>query len=192
MFPWDFDRHLDLKHSKCKVCQWYLINDEMFQDHIELEHPMVTAEPVENEEQVTRDSVTLDTNRQDHQVKCKYCDRYFRNTAECNMHVNRRHKKVKYPKCKKHFVKQADCDNHFKDVHQVVCQIVGCSFFKYNKIELHEHMRDDHRSKMIFRCNKCVKVFSTRPELHQHHKVDYGRVKITDVQGEKYSLPKMP
>ena len=39
---------------------------------------------------------------------------------------------------------------------------------------------------MVFRCNKCVKVFSTRSELHQHHEVDHGRVKLTDVQGEKY------
>ena len=29
MFPWDFDRHLDLLHSKCKVCQQYLVNEEM-------------------------------------------------------------------------------------------------------------------------------------------------------------------
>ena len=39
---------------------------------------------------------------------------------------------------------------------------------------------------MVFICNKCVKVFRTRSELHQHHKVDHGRVKLTDVQGEKY------
>ena len=39
---------------------------------------------------------------------------------------------------------------------------------------------------MVFRCNKCVKVFSTRSELHQHYEVDHGRVKLTDVQGEKY------
>ena len=47
-------------------------------------------------------------------------------------------------------------------------------------------MRYDHRSKMEFRCNKCVKVFSTRLELHQHHEVDHSRVKFVDVQGEKY------
>ena len=46
MFPWDFDRHLDSQHSKCKVCQQYLINEEMLQDHIELEHPTVAPEPV--------------------------------------------------------------------------------------------------------------------------------------------------
>ena len=102
------------------------------------------------------------------------------------MHVNRRHKRVKCPQCEKHFVKQADCDNHFRDVHKFVCSISRCSVFKYNEIELHEHLRYDHRSKMVFRCNKCVKVFSTRSELHQHHKVDHGRVKLADVQGEKY------
>ena len=68
MFPWDFDRHLDSQHRKCKVCQQYLINDEMLQDHMELEHPAVTDKPVETEEQVTRDSATLDTSPQDHQV----------------------------------------------------------------------------------------------------------------------------
>ena len=89
--------------------------------------------------------------------------------------------------CEKHFVKQADCDNHFRDVHKFVCSIAGCSVFKYNEIELHEHMRYDHWSKMVFRCNKCVKVFSTRSEIHQHHEVDNGRTNLADVQGEKYS-----
>ena len=102
MFPWDFDRHLDSQHRKCKVCQQYLINDEMLQDHMKLEHPMVTDEPVKTKEQVTRDSVTLDTSRQDHQVKCKYCNRYFGSVAKCNMHINRRHKRVKCPECEKH------------------------------------------------------------------------------------------
>ena len=36
------------------------------------------------------------------------------------------------------------------------------------------------------KCNKCVKVFSMRSKLHQHHDVDHGRVKLADVQGEKY------
>ena len=77
------------------MCQWYLLNDKMLQDHTELEHPMVTDKQVETERQVTMDSVTLDTSRQDHQVKCEYCNRYFGSIAECNMQVNRRHKKVK-------------------------------------------------------------------------------------------------
>ena len=153
---------------------------------MELEHPMVTGKQVKTEGQVTMDSVTLDTSCKDHQVKCKYCNRYFGSIAECNMYVNRRHKKVKCPKCEKRFVKQVDGDNHFRDVHKFVCSIAGCSVFKYNEIELHEHMRYDHRSKMVFRCNKCVKVFRTRQRLHQHHEVDHGRVKLTDVQGEKY------
>ena len=97
MFPWDFDRHLDSQHSKCKVCQQYLINEEMLQDHMELEHSTVTAEPVKTKEQVTRDSVTLDTSHQDCQVKCKYCDRHFGNVAKCNIHVNRRHRKGQVP-----------------------------------------------------------------------------------------------
>ena len=101
------------------------------------------------------------------------------------MHVNRRHKKVKCPQCEKHFVKQADCENHVWDMHKFVCSISGCSVFKYNKIELHEHLRYDHRSKMVLRCNKCVKVLSTRSELHQHHKVDHGRVKLVEIQGGK-------
>ena len=100
MFPWDFDRHLDFQHNKCKVCQQYLINEEMLQDHIELEHPTVAVKPIETEEQVTRESATLDTSCQDHQVKCKYCDRHFGNVAECNMHINRRHKRVKCPSVK--------------------------------------------------------------------------------------------
>ena len=102
------------------------------------------------------------------------------------MQVNRRYKRVKCPQCEKRFIKQTDCDNHFRDVHKFVCSISGCSVFKYNEIELHEHLRYDHRPRMVFRCNKCVKVFSTRSELHQHHEVDHGRVKLADVQGKKY------
>ena len=94
LFPWDFDIHLDSQHSRCNVCQQYLVDKEMLQDHMDLEHPTVAVDPVIAEEQVTRDR----------QVKCKYCDRYFRNVAECNMHINRRHKRVKCPQCKKHFV----------------------------------------------------------------------------------------
>ena len=186
MFPWDFDRHLDSLQSKCKVCQQYLVNEEMLLDHMELEHPMVTPEPVVTEDQVTEDPATLEADCQDRQVKCKHCDRHFKNVAKCNMHVNRRHKKVKCPQCEKHFVKQADCDNHVRDVHKFVCSISGCSVFKYNETELHELLRYDHRSKMVFRCNKCVKVFSTRSELHQHHEVDHGRVKLAEIQGGKF------
>ena len=157
---------------------------------MDLEHPTVTPEPVVTDEWVTKDPATLEADRQDHQVKCKYCDRYFKNVAECNMHVNRRHKRVQCPQCEKHFVKQADCDNHVRDVHKFVCSISGCSVFKYNEIELHEHLRYDHRSKMVFRCNKCVKVFSARSSLHQPHEVDHGRVKLAGVQGEKYPCPR--
>ena len=134
----------------------------MLLDHMDLKHPTVAPEPVVAEERVTEDPSTLETDCQDCQVKCKYYDRHFKNVAECNMHVNRRHKRAKCPQCEKCFVKQADCDNHVRDVHKFVCSISGCSVFKYNEIELHEHLRYDHRSKMVFRCNKCVKVFSAR------------------------------
>ena len=43
---------------------------------------------------------------------------------------------------------------------------------------------------MVFRCNKCVKVFSTRSELHQHHEMDHGRVKLVEMQGGKYPCPR--
>ena len=112
MFPWDFDRHLDSLHSKCKVCQQYLVNEEMPLNHMDLEHPTFIPEPVVTEDQVTEGPATLEAECQDNQVKCKYCDRHFKNVAECNMHLNRRHKKVKCPQCEKRFVKQADCDKH--------------------------------------------------------------------------------
>ena len=64
MFPWDFDRHLDSQHSRCKVCQQYLVDEEMLQDHMDLEHPIVTVELVMTEEQVTRDPATLETDCQ--------------------------------------------------------------------------------------------------------------------------------
>ena len=190
MFPWDFDRHLDSLHSKCKVCQQYLENEEMLPNHMDLKHPTVAPEPVVTESQVTEDPATLEADHQNSQVKCKCCDRHFKNVAECNMHINRRHKRIKCPQCKKHFVKQADCDNHVRDVHKFVCSISGCSVFKYNEIELQKHLRHEHRSKMVFRCNKYVKVFSTRPELHQHHEVEHDRTKLEDAQGEKYPCPR--
>ena len=74
MFPWDFDRHLDSLHSKCRVCQQYLVNEEMLLDHMDLEHPTVAPEPVVTEDQVIKDPATLEADHQDSQVKCKYCD----------------------------------------------------------------------------------------------------------------------
>ena len=118
---------------------------------MDLEHPTVTPEADVTEDEVTEDPATLEPDCQDHQVKCKHCDRHFKNVAECNMHVNRRHKKIKCPQCEKCFVKQADCENHVRDVHKFVWSISGCSVFKNNEIELHEHLRYDHRSKMVFR-----------------------------------------
>ena len=105
MFPWDFDRHLDSLHSKCKVCQLYLVNEEMLLDHMDLKHPMVTPQPVMTEDQLTENPAILKADHQDCQVKGKYCNRHFKNVAKCNMHVNRRHKKVKCPQCKKTFYK---------------------------------------------------------------------------------------
>ena len=60
MFPWDFDRHLDLLHSKCKVCQQNLGNEEMLLDHMDLKHPTVAPEPVVTESQVTEDPATME------------------------------------------------------------------------------------------------------------------------------------
>ena len=185
MFPWDFNRHLDSLHSKCKVCQQYLENEETLLDHMDLKHPMVTSEPVVTEV-VAEDPAALEADHKDSQVKCKYCNRYFKNIAECNMHINRRHKTIKYAQCEKPFVKQGDCDNHVRDVHKIVCSISGCSAFKYNEMELHEHLRYNHRSEMVFRCNKCITVFSIRSELHQHHEVDHGRAKFTELHGGRF------
>ena len=166
MFPWDFDRHLDLLHSKCKVCQQYLVNEEMLLDHMDLEHPTVAPEPVVMESQVTKDPVTLEDDQQDCQVKCKYCDRHFKNVAKCNMHVNRRQKKVGCPQCEICFVKQADCDNHVRNVHKISCSISGCSVFKYNELELHEHLRCDH----IKNCHLCHRTFVSDDKLFDHMK----------------------
>ena len=69
MFPWDFDRHLDSQHSRCKVRQQYLVDEKMLQDYMDLKHPTLAVKPVVTEEQATRDSATLDADRQDHQVK---------------------------------------------------------------------------------------------------------------------------
>ena len=150
MFPWDFNGHLDSLHRKCDKCQLYMKDDEQLRDHMEIKHPTAMSRQVEVKSQVTQDPVTQDTSRQDHQVKCKYCDRHFASVTECNMHVNIRHKKVACPKCEKHFVKQADCDNHFRDVHKFVCSLKGCSVFKCNELELHEHMRYEHESVFVF------------------------------------------
>ena len=94
MFPWDFNNHLNSLHRKCDECQQYLNDDEQLWEHRELEHPTVLDTQVETEPRVTPDPATLDTSRQDRQVKCKYYDRHFSGIAECNMHINRRHKKA--------------------------------------------------------------------------------------------------
>ena len=43
---------------------------------------------------------------------------------------------------------------------------------------------------MVFKCNNCVKVLSTRSELHQYHEVDHGRVKLAEMQGKKFPCPR--
>ena len=186
MFLWDFNNHLDSLHRKCEECQLYLKDDEQLQEHKEIEHPTPMDTQAQAKPQVSLDEATLDTSHQDRQLKCQYCDRHFTNVAKCDMHINKRHRKVACPKCKKCFVKQADCDNHFRAVHKFVCSLKGCSVSKYNELELHKHMILHHQPEFAFRCNKCIKVFRTRPQLHQHHEVEHGRVKLTDVQGEKY------
>ena len=162
MFPWDFDRHLDLLHSKCKVCQQYLVNEEMLLDHTDLEHPTVASEPVVTESQVTEDPATLEADRQDCQVMCKYCDRHFKNIAKCNMHVNRRHKKVMCPQCKKRFVKQEDCDNHVRDAHKFACATCGKVFA--SNPDLHKHAK----SHCIKICHLCHKIFVSEDKLCDH------------------------
>ena len=131
MFLWDFNRHLDSLHRKCKECQ---SENKQLWEHREVEHPTAMDTQAQAKPQVSLDPATLDTSCQDHQVKCKYCDRHFASVAECNMHINRRHKKVACPKCEKRFVKQEDCDNHFRDVHKFACSIKRCSVSKYNEL----------------------------------------------------------
>ena len=162
MFPWDFDRHLDLLHSKCKVCQQYLVNEEMLLDHMDLEHPTVTPEPVVMESQVTEDPATLEADCQDRQVMCRSCDRHFKNIAKCNMHVDRRHKKVMCPQCKKRFVKQEDCNNHVRDAHKFTCATCG-EVFASNP-DLRKHAKS-HRVKI---CHLCSRIFVSEDKLCDH------------------------
>ena len=62
MFPWDFNnKHLDVKHRKCKKCQQYLKDDDLLWDYMEWENSEVTDTQVGSEPQVTTDPVTLDT-----------------------------------------------------------------------------------------------------------------------------------
>ena len=162
MFPWDFDRHLDLLHSKCKVCQQYLVNEEMLLDHMDLKHPTVAPEPAVTESQVTEDPATLEADRQDHQVMCKYCDRHFKNIAERNMHVNRRHKKVMCPQCEKCFVKQEDCDNHVRDTHKSACTTCGEVFASNPDLCKHTQL---HHVKI---CHLCHRFFVSEDKLCDH------------------------
>ena len=53
-------------------------------------------------------------------------------------------------------------------------------------------MRLHHQPEFVFRCNKCIKVFRTRPQLHQHHKVEHGKVKLADVKGKEYPCLRCP
>ena len=164
MFPWDFDRHPDLLHSKCKVCQQYLVNKEMLLDHMDFEHPTVTPEPVMMKSQVTEDPATLEADRQDCQLMCKYCDRHFKNAAECNMHVNRRHKKVKCPQCEKCFVKQEDCDNHVRDAHKFVC--TTCEEVFSSNPDLCKHTQSHH----VKICHLFHRIFVSEDKLFDHMK----------------------
>ena len=49
--------NLDLLHSKCKVCQQYLVNEEMLLDHMDLSNTTTVApEPVVTEKSGNRGS----------------------------------------------------------------------------------------------------------------------------------------
>ena len=50
------------------MCQQYLVNEEMFLDHMDLEHPTVAPEPVVTEDQVSEDPVTLEADHRDRQM----------------------------------------------------------------------------------------------------------------------------
>ena len=164
MFPWDFDRYLDSLHSKCKVCQQYLVKEEMLLDYMDLEHPTITPEPVVTKDQVTEDPATPEADRLDCQVKCKYCNRNFKNVAKRNMHVNRRHKKVKCPQCEKHFVKQAECDNHVRDAHNFVCRTCREAFA--SNPDLCKHTQSHH----VKICHLCCRIFVSEDKLFDHMK----------------------
>ena len=183
MFPWDFDRHLDLLHSKCKVCQQYLVNEEMLLDHMDLEHPTVTQEPVVTGSQLTKDPATLEAGHQDHQVMCKYCDRHFKNIAERYMHVNRRHKKVMCPQCEKRFVKQEDCDNHVRDAHKFACTTCG-EVFASNP-DLCKYTQSHH----IKICHLCHRIFVSEDKLCDHiyeiHPGQTGRTREELIEEEQ-------
>ena len=162
MFPWDFDRHLDSLHSKCKVCQQYLVNVEILLGHMALEHPTVTPKPVVTESQVSEDPATMEANCQDCQVMCKYCDRLFKNVAKPNMHVNRRHKKVMCPQCEKRFVKQEDCENHVRDAHRFACTTCGEVFARNS--DLCKHTQSHH----VKICHLCSRIFVSEDKLSDH------------------------
>ena len=100
MFCQHFNKHLDVQYRKCEKCKQYLKDNNLLWDHMELEHQMFTNMQVGTEPQVTTDPATLDTSHQGHQVKCKYCDGYFKSVATCNMHINRRHKNIACPNVK--------------------------------------------------------------------------------------------
>ena len=155
----------------------------MLLDHMDLEHPMVTPEPVVTKDQVTEDPVTPEADHLDCQVKCKYCNRNFKNVAECNMHVNRRHKKVKCPQCKKHFVKQADCDNHVRDTHNFVCTTCGEAFA--SNPDLCKHTQSHH----VKICHLCSRIFVSEDKLFDHMKQTHpgstGRTREELIEDER-------
>ena len=65
MFNWDFNKHLDIKHRKCKKYQHYLKNDDLLWEHMERDHTESTEVQIRTEPQVTTDPVTKDTSCQD-------------------------------------------------------------------------------------------------------------------------------
>ena len=131
---------------------------------MDLEHPTVSPGPVVTKDQVTKDPATLGADCLDHQVKCKYCNRNFKNVAKYNMHVNRRHKKVKCPQCKKHFVKQEDCDNHVRDTHNFVC--TTCWEVFASNPDLYKHTQSHH----VKICHLCHRIFISEDRLFDHMK----------------------
>ena len=120
---------------------------------------------------ISTETVTTETNCEDHPFECKHCKKTFKKAPQRNMHINTVHHIHKCTDCDKRFLTEEAKDNHRANVHKhprFHCKVKRCDVYAHNVEELHQHRHNKHWSKFPFRCNLCPYVLEMRESFERH------------------------
>ena len=123
--------------------------------------------------------------------KCDQCQRTFIDHSSLQSH-KRTHTEDKPHKCK-------ICDKAFRDrsnlrqhetthkERQFQCRTCGQAFsFKRNMLRHEEMHKNKPRTEQIFKCDNCMKIFSTQSELVEHNQTEHPNVSTNSSKNFAY------